>query len=274
MRKPILLLCCCWLLVLQWPVQAAQTSAEDWFEIEVLLFKRNRPEPLDEYWPQDGERTLDGTSLSLLDPFARARRMPRTIDGSSIGNKVGDLYVLSTNQLQLIDAWRKLSDNALFDPLLHVGWRQHVDSASKAEPVHLFAGNNYGREFRVDGRVNDGSSELQSLWELDGLLRIHLQRYLYINADFLLRQPGVYSPPLVETVTHGADEIPSGEPGVAITSAAAEPPAELDSVPAGQAGQPFLLQYPMHQQRRVRSGELHYFDHPLFGMLIQIRRIE
>ncbi|WP_196138056.1 CsiV family protein [Aliikangiella sp. G2MR2-5] len=35
-----------------------------------------------------------------------------------------------------------------------------------------------------------------------------------------------------------------------------------------------LFNYSMKQARRMRSGELHYFDHPLFGMLILITPIE
>jgi hypothetical protein len=35
-----------------------------------------------------------------------------------------------------------------------------------------------------------------------------------------------------------------------------------------------LFNYPLIQDRRVRSGELHYFDHPLIGMLIMIRPFE
>ena len=27
------------------------------------------------------------------------------------------------------------------------------------------------------------------------------------------------------------------------------------------------------QNRRLRSGEIHYFDHPLMGMIVQIRKI-
>ncbi|MCF6194849.1 MAG: peptidoglycan binding protein CsiV, partial [Kangiellaceae bacterium] len=32
-----------------------------------------------------------------------------------------------------------------------------------------------------------------------------------------------------------------------------------------------LFNYPLKQTRRLRSGELHYFDHPLIGMLVMIR---
>ncbi len=31
--------------------------------------------------------------------------------------------------------------------------------------------------------------------------------------------------------------------------------------------------YPMHSQRRLRSGELHYLDHPVLGIIVQIRAL-
>ncbi|MDZ7809859.1 MAG: CsiV family protein [Arhodomonas sp.] len=31
--------------------------------------------------------------------------------------------------------------------------------------------------------------------------------------------------------------------------------------------------YPMRTRRRMRSGELHYLDHPILGVIIQTRRL-
>ncbi|WP_434940650.1 CsiV family protein [Shewanella sp. HL-SH8] len=36
---------------------------------------------------------------------------------------------------------------------------------------------------------------------------------------------------------------------------------------------PFLQVIPLAQNRRVRSGEIHYFDHPQMGMVMQIRKM-
>ena len=35
-----------------------------------------------------------------------------------------------------------------------------------------------------------------------------------------------------------------------------------------------LFNYPLQQSRRMKSGELHFFDHPLIGVLIVIRPYE
>jgi|GEM_PF-1624276 hypothetical protein len=46
---------------------------------------------------------------------------------------------------------------------------------------------------------------------------------------------------------------------------------ELEATQSADAKQVYAL---MNQSRRMRSGELHYFDHPLFGMLVQINPVE
>ncbi|HLV48390.1 MAG TPA: CsiV family protein, partial [Aliidiomarina sp.] len=37
---------------------------------------------------------------------------------------------------------------------------------------------------------------------------------------------------------------------------------------------PFLRAYHLKQLRRVISHEIHYFDHPKFGILVEIRRTD
>jgi len=48
----------------------------------------------------------------------------------------------------------------------------------------------------------------------------------------------------------------------------------VNNTQLGDKKVPFLNSYPMQQLRVIRSGEIHYLDHPMFGMLIQIRKYE
>jgi Peptidoglycan-binding protein, CsiV len=75
-----------------------------------------------------------------------------------------------------------------------------------------------------------------------GTIRLYLSRFLHVELDLSYRP----SPPAT------ADAPP--EPGA---------PDELAEVPLGPT-------YWLHAQRNVRSGELHYFDHPAFGVLVMI----
>jgi len=74
-------------------------------------------------------------------------------------------------------------------------------------------------------------------WSLDGFLKVYLDgRYLFITADF-----NVFNQQLKEIESN-----------------------EINKVK--------LINF--SQNRRVISGEIHYFDHPYIGMIVQIRRFD
>jgi len=75
-------------------------------------------------------------------------------------------------------------------------------------------------------------------WSLDGLFRVHLNRYLYITADFNFLS----------------------------STAADKTSSTIDT------NEPVFKSIRFNQNRRVISGEIHYFDHPYMGMIVQIRK--
>jgi hypothetical protein len=75
-------------------------------------------------------------------------------------------------------------------------------------------------------------------WTLDGLFRVHLNHYLYITADFNL---------------------------LSLT-------AEQQKMTVHKFNTTKSIRF--NQNRRVISGEIHYFDHPYIGMIVQIRKHE
>ena len=76
-------------------------------------------------------------------------------------------------------------------------------------------------------------------WQIEGLFNVHLNHYLYITADFNVAD---------STIANNASKaLAKGEP---------------------QAFKSIRFS----QNRRVISKELHYFDHPHMGMIVQIRR--
>jgi len=150
-------------------------------------------------------------------------------------------YLLAPEQLQF-EQQRQALDRKGLTPILHTGWRFEGASKSRSPSMHLFAGN------QLKNNMNTGfsyaNSDFISLldtpeplfnkaqsptmkWELDGLLKIHLRHYLYINADF----------DISEKQDNG----------------------ELESARFSQF-------------RRVFSEDIHYFDHPRMGMIVQIRK--
>lgn len=93
--------------------------------------------------------------------------------------------------------------------------------------------------------------ELPDIWELDGKLKIFLRYigrtpYLHIDGKIDFRAPVLETSTFVQTQSEEVNE-------------------ELKQR---------LQSFEFKQLRRVISKQLHYFDHPLFGLLVQIRRYD
>jgi hypothetical protein len=138
------------------------------------------------------------------------------------------------------------------------------------------------------------------VWKIDGELTIYLDHYLYAKTDLFVRKEGTKVIPTTQVdgavtakdaVTANAENIDllklldiHLEPKQAKQNKIAlldkqvqlNTEAERFEVHAQLSDKavPFLNSYPMQQLRVIRSGEVHYLDHPMFGMLIQIRKYQ
>ena len=119
------------------------------------------------------------------------------------------------------------------------------------------------------------------IWEIDGSMKVFLKYinrvpYLHIDSELFYRQPvpseyftnSTFGDAAISNADNSSQDapIPASEAMLAATEASAE-----DS-PSAQAVEYKLASIPLAEQRRVISTQLHYFDHPLFGFIVQIRR--
>lgn len=206
-------------------------------------------------------------------------------------------YLLNKESLQLGHLYQSLRRSQQFRPVLHLGWRQAVVNRSQAKPVRLMAGENQTLindqlSINHDQAVAEISKEQQQrlmsqhiqkiitdinqqninvtaltkevasdkppvideqvsnnnpltlkqdkqVWKIDGLFNVHLDHYLFINSQFNIVNTDSIDPSLVDE---------------------------------NSKQQQIII--PFKQNRRVLSGEIHYFDHPYIGMIVQIRRHE
>lgn len=142
--------------------------------------------------------------------------------------------MLKDSEMRLRSPMQRLKASPRYKPLLHIGWRQPATAAAGFPGVRLPAGapgNSSGSAENLSARNGDAGSAPQAL---EGLVRLSRGRFLNLGVDLRLRQPA--------------------EPARGLFSRQAEP----DRV--------FRLQ----QARRVRRGELNYFDHPRFGAIVLI----
>ena len=93
------------------------------------------------------------------------------------------------------------------------------------------------------------------IWEIDGTIKVFLKYinrvpYLHVDSEMFFRQP-------VPLSYFSSENDSSGN---------ASTPRMASSTEYK------LVSVPLAEQRRVISTQLHYFDHPLFGFVVQIRR--
>lgn len=227
------------------------------FDIELIIFKINHPQSSPEYWDQSQQQLKITPKYYLLSPLLNCQgksclkdsplsSIPTLINGSGWPKlSPVQVQVLPSSQFKLNVQWQRLVSSSRYTPMLHMAWKQNIHSPSRAVYLGLIAGKHLDAS-----QINPSQGPF---WELQGGIKISLQHYLYIDSKLLLTEPN----PAAHTQNNNTDSMLNTSNGA----------------PKIQTPPPALLSYKFDQKRRIRSGEIHYFDHPKFGMIIQIRKI-
>lgn len=286
------------LLAVSWPSFAARQ-----FDVEVILFKRNiNPEQVNESWPEQLKQVDMQGALSLEDTAAL---------------KAKGVTILPSSQYALDAQYNKLKKHAGFTPLAHIAWRQGDQNQANAPKLYITAGRDFSEQFLPDGRSkkdveqptnaisidsdsnNDGititadnstsllsnsnnnaDTRSDSLYQLNGMLQVYVQHYLFLDANLDLREPSrrevIMTKPLLESIVNeqnamNVDTDTATENGIDVNSNVQI--GHLQEVKKNIKVEEFLKPYRLSQQRRMRSGEIHYLDNPLLGVIIQVRRV-
>ena len=278
----------------------ALADAERWFEVEIYIFERqgnefeemtNNPANMNKRQPIDMISPLfstDITGASIGLEGCTAQQWLEDADGcnqqlssaqvshpSSIPAAIGSAQpqyaqkgqstvLLATSQAQFSDMIATLNREPGHKSLLHMTWQQSMQPRHRATPIRLFAGDDFSERYAKDGYLIDqqavtsdipqfnfdygldNSVTKAPIWQLEGAINIYLNHYLYVETALTLHEEGTKTPPKIDLYT---DDSASSTPV------------------------PYLFNIWMAQNKRVISDEIHYFDHPNMGMLLQIRKM-
>jgi hypothetical protein len=274
---------------LLWMGQAgAEEAVEEprWYQVELIVFAHRNAEALDsERWPDIAGVTLPANLRRLSLPFTAppAAQTPTTIEPVA---EPEPFLILNDADLQLKDMAAKLARSKRFETLLHVAWRQPTLADEQTQPILLHDGmtapytevelaalqsqaavENVEQPPAADpaGTVPaaEGNAEMgPPAHRLVGTVRLSVARYLHLDADLLYRLP--------------------------VTQKAAVPVPDLDlwydrpyptlREPQGPA---YVLEewqavrgFRLSESRRMRSKEIHYLDHPFFGVVVLVTPLE
>jgi len=275
-----------------------EPSPDRWYDIEVLIFAQQPGQGESgngqEVWP------LDPGSPDLKEVIELA---PAAIEGPGEDPTQPPLPFAE----QPLTSWRlgdedkRIRAGHNYALLSHLAWRQPAPPSEVALPIHIRIAPPIQAD-KADIVASLSPTEAVSALEpanmalpapsptleneseatsaqvaetppgrmsaplIEGLIRISRNNYLHVDADLLYR-----------TEVAGIDQLPAGDEQIPMElppSLVALNSADLSLSVGEMAEQVPPTQFRMRQSRRVRKGELNYFDHPRFGLLVRIDPFE
>lgn len=239
------------LLSLLFVILANNSFAEElrYYDVEIVVIENLTDQAKNaENWPLEVNLNLPEKTVQLGEPVLN-EWLPKDVDLKS------SFKLLKPASYQLTKEIKKISESKTQRVILHTAWRQPGLDKKLALPVH------FKREIPaapvIEKNNNSNSEETSSLTNntqqlnsrpsiLEGLLRVSLARYLHLEAELTLRNK---VPPA--TI--------SDNPFTVLDNETDRDEIEKQSVI-------YLKQI----RNRIRSNELHYIDHPVLALLINI----
>jgi len=271
-----------------------------YYDVEVVLFRHNNDSAInEEYWPaatynepieeiqtselpsqietspiykpQDINNNQINTGFQAIEGFQTIEDNPidesqntfvnskrllanYNIEGKRFISLNSLVSPLDSEQLILNKEMQNLKYSRKYQLLAHFGWRQPGLNAKQALPVQLLFDQKY---------------EL-----ISGEIKIVLSRYLHTKVDINLNEEVCRRSKLTAAEKLKAEEISKVKIEVQLNKqqnhqTAQEKNSNLTAAPTNKT---VCKDESIHfkQSRKMRSKELHYIDHPVFGLLIQI----
>ncbi len=142
--------------------------------------------------------------------------------------------MLGTESMQLKREADAIASRRNWRVLLHTAWRQPVEDTGRATAIVISGGKQHGIHHELEGAFTLGFAE----------------RWLHADTQLWLSRFG----------NNEAAFAPTKLPN---------PPGAIAQPDDGNTNPPTQVVV-LQEQRRLRSGELHYFDHPKFGLVVLV----
>ena len=269
-------------------IETGETSPS-WYEIELVIFSRVNPDPShNEYWNQYLklsfpsklgvlDTNFNPSELRYVEVEEKEEEKPNANKENAASKKLVPVYPPYTNleikSTRLLYAENRLKQNGQFKILSHTRWVQPLTEKESSIPLLFQAGNIY----------ND-------LYELEGTILVSVSRYIHIDSNLWLSS-FTENQTLLDTWWLEPDNDNDNDNDNEQTLVPAFNQSQFTK--SNQCSKNFNLintqnikedakqeqsiDYiitqiaQMKQSRRMRSNEVHYLDHPLFGIIVTVR---
>ncbi|HMV72242.1 MAG TPA: CsiV family protein [Pseudomonadales bacterium] len=238
-----------------------------WIQIEVVVFRElDTSSAGNERWPDDPTLSYPEPLRRLDDPATATQPGPQPADPSAGSEPVAFRQLDAPRQV-LADAAARIAASAQYRLLAHLAWRQQ---AADGSTTHLLAtgGATYGEHHELEGSLTVTNADVPEV-----TLRLWLNDFATAATGETAVRTGVALPtipqatPFKEPSAEEATPLPAEpqqEPEPKLEPEPEREPEQGITVEPVRAARSVLLQ----ATRRLVPGQLHYIDHPLFGVLI------
>jgi len=166
--------------------------------------------------------------------------------------RLPDLFYLPDDKLQLSHQRDRLAYRKNFRILYHQGWSMPIYDRENSIPIQIKGGEQY-----------------DNLFELEGSIRLSIARYLHLDAQLYLREFEA-NQSNNQTRVPGYNELLGQQSSSTVVTQGSQVTPNPSLALLGFRQYRVSSIIPLKQSRRMRSGDLHYIDHPRFGILIQL----
>lgn len=275
------------------------TTLEDIYRIEMVVFANNNSYT-DEQWPARpvlnypsrllflGETPIAGTVLTehadepahITDTAEKVDAEPSHSVASNSVNLPALLRKLPPDERVLNESAAALDRRKAYRVLFHEAWLQQLESPENAAALVVNGGSSYGNHFALEGSVKFSKKRFlhinSNLWlnDFDTLPHNSGQdewQHYYADAIML---PLVPTAPLVRP-DNNVDI--SDNAGMLQAANPKNSPAHIFTQnKQANVQNNFIVKhvYTMKEYRRLKRNEVHYLDHPRFGLIVTISKYE
>lgn len=237
---------------------AAGKDGPSIYQVEILLFAINDPAAAGpESWPEMYETDSATQFLYVTHPDTAETSSAQSKDPAKKKATGLPYQLLTPDQFKLAASAAKLKKNPRYEVLLHTAWRQPAidlkeekavyvfDGMTEPEhPVEALPGASAETPARAPAQISETGNPDPRAPRFSGAVKLALGQYLHVALDLLYRK---------EMRRAGSVDASGNE--------IATPHNALQS-------------FRLNEIRRIKIGEVHYFDQPVFGALVLIASTE
>ncbi len=214
--------------------------AESWYQVEAIVFDRLYPDLDGEQW-QNEEFKIRSNMVELQSPD----------DIFNSDQELVPFMILDKKRNRMSGVYRVLRLSSEYRPLYHISWQQPASERRQSRHVHIQRLE--GEEVTTVAKTEEAVEELEEpefIEEfimpdriVDGSIRIRSGFYLHADVDLSYFK----QLPAENKVIRSSEESFSGLQEKTVIK--------------------------LKESRKIKLNEIHYFDHPMYGVILQVSRL-